>query len=342
MSAKTTIPIPKVHAYGFSDTGLNGLPYIIMDYVDGRNLKDLGFKSGEIFGFITFGGSQTLTAKHLHRQLADVYVQLRQLEFPRIGALGLPSRDVPALACDLEDITVCNRPLSIEIASQELDDLEPRAIFVHRATVSTARQYVDGLLSLADNQLQKRRDQGMDENEPASILYTAHHFKRFVQDEWLDTSGNLGPFVLSKSLRQPVRHSCLQVTCSSSIMHGDMENAMSNLLFDKDYNLMGVVDWEWSRVIPAQLMVPLIWLLASQLSFVLLIQESYHKQIVYLRACSGGTRDRARSAFAAVHRVGTPTRPGTYTPTAPIPSKCTVIPSHVRNTTARVSFVRHG
>ncbi|KAL2128694.1 hypothetical protein VTI74DRAFT_8831 [Chaetomium olivicolor] len=31
-------------------------------------------------------------------------------------------------------------------------------------------------------------------------------------------------------------------------------------------------------------MVPPIWLLASQLDFVLLVQESYHKQVVYLRA----------------------------------------------------------
>ncbi|KAL2128695.1 hypothetical protein VTI74DRAFT_8832 [Chaetomium olivicolor] len=180
VSAKTTIPIPKVHGYAFSDTGLNGLPYIIVDYVDGHSLKGLGFKSGETFGPITFGGPQTPTAKHLYRQLADVYVKLRQLEFPRIGALGLPSRDMPASTCNPEDIRVCNRPLSIDMALQELDGLEPGLVFAPRATLSTAREYVDGLLLLADNKLQKEPDQGMDENEPASILYAVHHFKRFV------------------------------------------------------------------------------------------------------------------------------------------------------------------
>ncbi len=59
---------------------------------------------------------------------------------------------------------------------------------------------------------------------------------------------------------------------------------MSNLLFDKDYNLVGVVDWEWSRVVPLQFMVPPIWLNASHLEFVLLIQENYSKQVGYLRA----------------------------------------------------------
>lgn len=59
---------------------------------------------------------------------------------------------------------------------------------------------------------------------------------------------------------------------------------MSNLLFDKYYNLVGIVDWEWSRVVPVQFMVPPIWLNASQLEFVLLIQEDYNKQVGYLRA----------------------------------------------------------
>ncbi|KAL2015532.1 hypothetical protein VTK56DRAFT_5329 [Thermocarpiscus australiensis] len=263
VSAKTTIPIPKVHAYAFSDTGLNGLPYIIMDHVEGRSLKELGFEPGEIWGSLTFALFQTPAAKRLHQQLADVYVQLRQLEFPRIGALGLPSREAQALSCNPEEIVVCNRPLSIDIAFQELDGLQPGEIFPPKITLSTAKEFVDGLLRLADNKLEKEPDQGMDEDEPASILYAAHHFERFVQDEWLDLSANEGPFVL---------------------MHGDMENTIGNLLFDENYNLVGVVDWEWSRVIPAQMMVPPVWLNAAPLDFVLLIQEFYNKQVGYLRA----------------------------------------------------------
>jgi hypothetical protein len=189
-----------VHAYAFSDTGLNGLPYIIMDYVDGRSLKDLGFRSGgETWGSLIFAGPQTPAAKHLHRQLADVYVQLRQLEFPRIGALGFPSREMPALTCNPKDIHVRNRPLSIDIALQELDGLQPGSIFPPKTTLSTASEFVDGLLRLAHNKLEKEADQGMDEDEPASILYAAHHFRRFVQDKWLDPSANRGPFVLSTS-----------------------------------------------------------------------------------------------------------------------------------------------
>jgi hypothetical protein len=50
---------------------------------------------------------------------------------------------------------------------------------------------------LADNAFEKEADQNMDEDDPAYVLYAAHHFRRFVQDEWLDRSANEGPFVLS-------------------------------------------------------------------------------------------------------------------------------------------------
>jgi hypothetical protein len=197
VSAKTTIPIPKVHAYAFSNAGFNGLPFIIMDYAEGRNLMDLGYPLGDTWGGFLDCGPQTPTAKHVFQQLADIYIQLRQLEFPRIGALGLPSRDTPAFACDPAEIRVCNRPLSIDMALQELDGLEPGAIFPPKRPLSTAEGYVDGLLRLADNAFEKEADQNMDEDEPASILYAAHHFRRFVQDEWLDRSADEGPFVLS-------------------------------------------------------------------------------------------------------------------------------------------------
>jgi hypothetical protein len=178
---------------------LNGLPFIIMDYVDGQSLKDHGFEPGKTWGAIYFGGPQTPAAKFVHQQLADVYVQLRQLEFPRIGALGFSSRDVSALTCGPEEIGVFHRPLSIQISDQELDGLEPSKVFPPKKTFSTSKEFVDGLLWLADNKLEKERDQGMDDNAPASILYAAHHFKHFIQHEWLDQSANEGPFVLGMS-----------------------------------------------------------------------------------------------------------------------------------------------
>jgi hypothetical protein len=183
-----------------------------MDYVDGLSLTDLGYGSGETWGLLTFGGPQTPASKHVYRQIADVLVQLRQLEFSQIGALGLPSRDTSALTCNPDDITVRNRPLSIVmalqdldgLALQDLDGLDPSAAFPPKTPLSTAKEFVVGLLWLADNKLEKEPDQGMERREPPSILYAAHHFKHFVLDKWLDLSANEGPFVLSMYLEFPI------------------------------------------------------------------------------------------------------------------------------------------
>jgi hypothetical protein len=43
-------------------------------------------------------------------------------------------------------------------------------------------------------------------------------------------------------------------------MHGKLATETSPLLFDQDLNLVAVVGWEWSRVVPVQLMVPPDWL----------------------------------------------------------------------------------
>lgn len=68
------------------------------------------------------------------------------------------------------------------------------------------------------------------------------------------------------------------------LVHGDMDNVIGNLLFDDDFTLVGIVDWEWSRVVPAQFMVPPVWLLGMQLKFTLIRQASYNKQVSELRA----------------------------------------------------------
>jgi hypothetical protein len=63
-----------------------------------------------------------------------------------------------------------------------------------------------------------------------------------------------------------------------------MDNVPLNILFDDDYNLVAVLDWEWSRVVPAQLMVPPIWLIGGHLDGVLLCDRAYNTKVGYLRA----------------------------------------------------------
>ncbi|KAJ2903126.1 phosphotransferase enzyme family protein [Zalerion maritima] len=58
-----------------------------------------------------------------------------------------------------------------------------------------------------------------------------------IENEWLDPALNKGPFVLS---------------------HGDL--GPQNILVDKDFNIAGILDWEWSSVVPVQCLTPIEWI----------------------------------------------------------------------------------
>ncbi|KAM5380828.1 hypothetical protein ACJZ2D_003352 [Fusarium nematophilum] len=196
-------------------------------------LKDLGFKKGKRWRTYI---RPTEATKKLHSQLADLYIQLRQLEFPAIGALGLPIIDgKPSYDCSADDIRVCHRPLSIEVAMQELEGMDPGSRIKPNTTFPTARSFIDALFWFTENEFDKSPDPGLDKRGGRNSLYARHHFRRFVLDTWLDSTADKGPFVL---------------------MHGDVLMLMSKLLFDDDLNLVAVLDWEWSFVIPAQMLVP--------------------------------------------------------------------------------------
>jgi hypothetical protein len=229
--------VPRVHPYSFTEGSPIDTAFIIMDYVQGLTLKDLGFKKGEKWRSY-FRTSEAMSK--LYTQLADFYIRLRQLEFPEIGALGLPVVDgKPSYACDPDDIRVRHRPISIEIMMQELEGMDPGARIKPGTTFSTVGSFMDALFWLAENEFQKSPDIGLDSRGGRNTLYARHHFRRFVLDSWLNSAADKGPFVL---------------------MHGDILMLMSNLLFDEDLNLVGVLDWEWSYTVPAQMLVPPVWL----------------------------------------------------------------------------------
>ncbi|KAM5354995.1 hypothetical protein ACJ41O_001641 [Fusarium nematophilum] len=186
VAAKTTIPVP----------------------------RDLGFKKGKRWRTYI---RPTEATKKLHSQLADLYIQLRQLEFPAIGALGLPIIDgKPSYDCSADDIRVCHRPLSIEVAMQELEGMDPGSRIKPNTTFPTARSFIDALFWFTENEFDKSPDPGLDKRGGRNSLYARHHFRRFVLDTWLDSTADKGPFVL---------------------MHGDVLMLMSKLLFDDDLNL---------------------------------------------------------------------------------------------------------
>lgn len=258
IAAKTRIPVPRIHAWSFIKGSSINEAYIIMDYVEGKSLSQLGFPDGP-----EWKGWPNKPKNLVRKQLADVYIQLRSLEFSSIGALGLPvktssptatepggplndkeaddhSKSANPLSTDVSGITVRHRPMPVELLMQEVEGRDPARIIPRGKTFKTSNEYSNALLSLADNNLDKATDMWLDTRDSRDVIYGSYDFKRFVTEEWLDPALNDGPFVL---------------------MHGDLSFHGGNLLWDENYRLLAVLDWEWSYVVPVQHFVPPLWLI---------------------------------------------------------------------------------
>ncbi|KAH7120121.1 phosphotransferase enzyme family protein [Dactylonectria estremocensis] len=212
---KTDILIPKIHAYAIKDDSDPISSFIILEYISGEKLSWARLKS-----------LSPADRENLHTSIADIYIQLRRLEFPLIGCL----------TSGPDGIRVGKKTMSIDINMQELEGLHPSKIQDSFPNKSSANGHMETLLQIAENALMKGRSSITDERGP-EYLYHMSIFRQYTQ-EWIDPSLDKGPFVL---------------------VHGDFEP--QNLIMTKDCKIAAVVDWEWSRVVPVQLFHPPLWLM---------------------------------------------------------------------------------
>ncbi|PTB40354.1 hypothetical protein M441DRAFT_142394 [Trichoderma asperellum CBS 433.97] len=246
-TAQEYIPVPKIHAYSLNSDNLIKSPFIITNYCEGRPLHELGFQKG--------GRSPDYIIKKVYNQLALFQCHLRRLEFPKIGALSLPSyTNQPPTESEINGITVQNRPLSINIAMQHEKGYQPEEIIQPGMTFSTTGEFITTLKRLSDNQFLKSPDVGLDVRGGRSLIYANHDIYRFIRDEWIHSDG---PFVLT---------------------HGDITLHDNNILFDSEFNLVAVIDWEWSFVAPVQFLVPPAWLTGAGFGFMIQDLGWYDKE----------------------------------------------------------------
>lgn len=224
------------------------MAFIIMDFIEGKNLIELGFKSQHDV-WISGTWEPTKARKAMYAALANFYTQIRRLEFPEIGALGLPTSEDDA-------IRVRHRPLCIEMLFQEIEGLEPTRVFPKDKTFTTAREFVDALLSLSDNLFEKTKNSGIDVQGGGRTLYARDGFKRFVLEHMCSPESNDGPFALT---------------------HGDL--SIPNLLWDENLNLVGVLDWEWCNAVPSQLIVPPSWIYGQSVEVLIHSQDFYNTEV---------------------------------------------------------------
>ena len=166
--------------------------------------------------------------QHLYNQLACIYIQLRRLEFSSIGVLS----------CGPNGIDVCTRLISIGLNEQELEGLQPSCIHAgSRGRLVSASDYVCLLLNIAKNAFEKGKKSVYNEEDGNETLYNLHQFSQFTKETWLDHTLDNGPFVLA---------------------HGDLEP--HNIMVNENMDIVALLDWEWSRVVPLQFFMPPTWL----------------------------------------------------------------------------------
>jgi hypothetical protein len=100
---RTTIPVPKIHAWGLSEQNPLGLgPFIVMDYVHGESLGRLWRESDK--NRVLRANIDERDLRKVFRQIASFYLELSDLKFPCAGSLSI--RDDQSIQVDLCPLTL--------------------------------------------------------------------------------------------------------------------------------------------------------------------------------------------------------------------------------------------
>lgn len=212
---RTNIPLPRIIAYGSGDESKPIHTFLILEYVHGKTLDTSKVR-----------GLPAEQKQTLYESLADIYIQLRRLEFSSIGCLT--GRQDPTVGGPRTVFT-------IDINNQVMSNNNPLQIQEKymrnpQGGLQSAADYTQMLLDLGDNALQACTEVS------AEQVYNMHVFRKFALG-WLKPEFDQGPFLLT---------------------HGDFDGR--NILIDETYNIVAVLDWEWGHVVPLQFFIPPLWL----------------------------------------------------------------------------------
>ncbi|KAI9824467.1 MAG: hypothetical protein M1832_002002 [Thelocarpon impressellum] len=163
----TSIPMPEIRGFGFGGDYPTGLPFLILEFVEGRPLVELKYNELE-----------PPRKETLYRQLADIFVQLRQQKFGHVGALTLDANGDPTFAR--------HRPLGIDFNDGQLDGQDPASLLGPHDVFTSAKGYIRFLTQMAITTFCA---------SVISQLYALHRMRDYLSS-WSHSSYAGGPFVL--------------------------------------------------------------------------------------------------------------------------------------------------
>ncbi|ATY63204.1 phosphotransferase family [Cordyceps militaris] len=234
----TTIPVPFVHHWGTrEESPLNIGPFIIMEYVnhamdmiDALNTPGLTRDDRPILN----PDVDKALLESLYGQMAKILLQLSKLEFPLIGAL----EETEEWKWD-----VTRRPLSLPMNELVRIGTFPQSK-LPTTVFRSSSEYLESLATLHMDHLAAQRNDVVSSRADGEKKYIARHLFRKLAGEkrLLPATHDSGPFKLWCDDLRP-----------------------SNMLLDRNYQIVAVIDWEFSYAAPSEFsFAPPWWLLLEQ------------------------------------------------------------------------------
>ncbi|KAI9736401.1 MAG: hypothetical protein M1818_006134 [Claussenomyces sp. TS43310] len=236
---KTTIPVPFIFHYGMTEDSPAGLgPFIIMEYIK---------HSDDINGILNTPGLERHERpildpnisvdklESVYSQMAGILLQLSQLSFDKIGSLE---------EVDKGRWAVTGRPLTFNTNELvQMANFPPQKL--PSTTFSTSSDYYKALADVHLTHLSVQRNDAIKSAEDCRRRYVARHlFRQLAQESRLEAEVD----TKATSLK-PFRLFC-----------DDLRP--TNVLVDDECNIVGVIDWEFAYVAPAEFTYsPPWWLL---------------------------------------------------------------------------------
>ncbi|KAJ5573819.1 uncharacterized protein N7459_008246 [Penicillium hispanicum] len=227
---KTTIPVPRVQAWGPAASNPLGLgPFIMMDFIDGVSLSDLlQDPDAECPSRVMREDISDGDIEIIYRQLAAFLLQLFKLDFDRIGSLPSPEPEA-------QDPTP-PRPLTFKAHS-----------ILQNGGVNTFGDRAQGFATTTEYFLYVvGQDWEQLVHQPNSTIGSYDSQSKYVAFQVLKT-------LIHELVNPEYDHGKFKLICD--------DLGLANLIVrgKEDLTVVGVVDLEWSYIGPAQLFGSAPW-----------------------------------------------------------------------------------
>ncbi|KAF5558995.1 kinase [Fusarium mexicanum] len=239
VAANTTIPVPKIFHWGTAEDNPLGLgPFIIIEYIEHETTLSHALNDPTLDPPDSHSLDPNISNKKLeflYAQMANILLQLSSLSFPRIGSL-------------VEDeeghISISGRPLMQNMNSiLDLTGSPSSLLPAKDQPFATSTEWYSAMADMNLIQLAFQQNNAVEDEDDARDKYVARQlFRNLASEGRLEVRS-------SKEGRNHFR-----------LFSEDLRP--SNVLIDKDFKVVGVIDWEFAYAAPAEFSFdPPWWLL---------------------------------------------------------------------------------